>query len=84
MDRRTACKLWILPLALPQSACWRSDAAFEPEYGKREWAQPPEEHSFAAHPLHNPALLHAVYTPLMVYLNDACRELDSAALEIVQ
>lgn len=67
MRRRTVCQLAFLPFLLPLVGCGREEQDYAPSFAtgpRRE-----EGISFAVHPLHNPALLHAVYSPLIDHLN---------------
>lgn len=47
--------------------CHTAEGAYEPAFVEGETAE--RVYSFAVHPLHNPALLHKTYGPLIEYLN---------------
>ena len=67
MHRRTFCQFAFLPLLLPLVGCGRREDDYEPAFSSRPRGA--GSFSFAVHPLHNPALLHAIYGPLIDYLN---------------
>jgi phosphonate transport system substrate-binding protein len=61
--------LVVLLAALSLAGCDAGEAPrYAPEYAPRAAARPVER-VFGVHPLHNPERLHAVYGPLVAYLN---------------
>lgn len=69
MRRRTICQMALLPFVLPLVGCNRAEEPYEPEFLETPIGRNGRELSFAVHPLHNPALLHQVFAPLIGYLN---------------
>ena len=66
---RSLC-IWFIAaqLALGLGGCRDERSGYEPEFARHQ-AGPPS-YTFAVHPLHNPAMLHRTYGPLIDYLND--------------
>jgi phosphonate transport system substrate-binding protein len=71
LDRRSFCQLALVPLALPLAGCGGGEEGYQPQFTSERPRR--RELSFAVHPLHNPALLHQIYGPLVEYLNATTR-----------
>jgi phosphonate transport system substrate-binding protein len=65
-------------LALGLGGCGGEKRGYEPEFSSREAGR--ASYTFAVHPLHNPALLHRTYGPLIDYLN---RHVEGARFRLV-
>ena len=63
----TAAGLLAAAAALTLSSCRDSEQAYQPVLTRHP--QKARELTFAVHPLHNPAMLHRTYRPLIDYLN---------------